>query len=250
MGAGGWIFPVAEPAPLLCLRERARDDVPGANDLPCAERLPRAGCSEQAMDELAAALDIDPLELRRLNHVERDQARTALLEQAAARLLRPRRGAPRLGGPDSLRAPRPDGLLRGMGCASQIWYGDGGPPAHATIRIDADGHALVLRPGSRTSAPGTRPRRGDRGRRARVSPSTRPVVRGGDTGPQPVFAPLCGRVDDHSPVMPAVRRALGEGATHPPRARTRRARDLRGRTGAPRRADPLERRRARRRVPR
>ena len=31
-----------------------------------------------------------------------------------------------------------------MGCASQIWWGGGGPPAHATVRLDAEGHAHVV----------------------------------------------------------------------------------------------------------
>ena len=52
---------------------------------------------DQAMDELAARLELDPLELRRLNHVDTDQgSRAALFEQAAARVLRPRRRARRL----------------------------------------------------------------------------------------------------------------------------------------------------------
>ena len=39
--------------------------------------------------------------------------------------------------------PQPDGLLRGMGCATQIWWGGGGPPSHATCRIGGDGVARV-----------------------------------------------------------------------------------------------------------
>ena len=31
-----------------------------------------------------------------------------------------------------------------MGCATQIWWGGGGPPSHATVRLDADGHAYVV----------------------------------------------------------------------------------------------------------
>ena len=136
---------------------------------------------EQAMDELAAALGIDPLELRRTNHVDRDQARAALLEQAAARLLRPRRGARRLERTRALREPQADGLLRGMGCATQIWWGGGGPPAHATVRLDADGRALVV-----DRDPGHRHRHADhrahRRRRGARPPLEHVSSRGGDTG--------------------------------------------------------------------
>ena len=31
-----------------------------------------------------------------------------------------------------------------MGCATQIWWGGGGPPSHATVRLDAEGHASVV----------------------------------------------------------------------------------------------------------
>ena len=31
-----------------------------------------------------------------------------------------------------------------MGCASQIWWGGGGPPAQSTVRISADGIATVI----------------------------------------------------------------------------------------------------------
>ena len=99
---------------------------------------------EQAIDELAAALGLDPLELRRLNHVDRDQR--SGLPYSSKQLLACYDRAAELAGwetRDALRESQPDGLLRGMGCATQIWWGGGGPPAHATVRLDAAGHALV-----------------------------------------------------------------------------------------------------------
>jgi xanthine dehydrogenase YagR molybdenum-binding subunit len=99
---------------------------------------------EQAVDELAVALEIDPLELRRRNHADRDQASGA--PYSGKCLLACYDRAAELAGWDArerLREPQPDGLLRGMGCASQIWWGAGGPPAHATVRIDAAGRARV-----------------------------------------------------------------------------------------------------------
>ena len=110
MGAGGWIFPVAEPALSLYACENVRAmTFPVRTSLRAQNAFRAPGVTEgvtvleQAMDELAAALDIDPLELRRLNHVERRPGLgTALLEQAAARLLRPRRRA-RAAGPSATR---------------------------------------------------------------------------------------------------------------------------------------------------
>ena len=105
MGAGGWIFPVAEPALSIYACENVRAMVfPVRTSLRAQNAFRAPGVVEgvtvleQAMDELAAALGLDPLELRRRNHVDRDQgSRATLLEQAAARLLRPRRRARGLG---------------------------------------------------------------------------------------------------------------------------------------------------------
>jgi xanthine dehydrogenase YagR molybdenum-binding subunit len=100
---------------------------------------------EQAIDELAVALDLDPLELRRRNHAEHDQG--SGLPYSGKRLLACYDRAAELAGWErrgALRDPQPHGLLRGMGCASQIWWGSGGPPAQATVRIDAAAHARVV----------------------------------------------------------------------------------------------------------
>ena len=77
---GGWIFPVAEPALSLyaCADVRAMT-FPVRTSLRAQNAFRAPGVTEgvtvleQAMDELAAALGLDPLELRRRNHVERDQ---------------------------------------------------------------------------------------------------------------------------------------------------------------------------------
>ena len=39
---------------------------------------------------------------------------------------------------------QPDGRVRGLGAACQIWWGGGGPPAHALVRLGADGVATVV----------------------------------------------------------------------------------------------------------
>jgi CO/xanthine dehydrogenase Mo-binding subunit len=100
---------------------------------------------EQAVDELAKALDLDPLELRRRNHVDVDQ-RTGK-PYSSKRLLDCYDRAAELSGwaeRDRLREPAPDGLLRGMGCATQFWWGGGLAGAQATVRLGSDGVATVV----------------------------------------------------------------------------------------------------------
>jgi xanthine dehydrogenase YagR molybdenum-binding subunit len=216
MGAGGWIFPVAEPA----LSLYACDDVramtfPVRTSLRAQNAFRAPGVTEgvtvleQAMDELAAALDMDPLELRRLNHVERDQG--SGLPYSSKRLLACYDRAAELAGwedRDSLREPQPDGLLRGMGCATQIWWGGGGPPAHASVRLDADARALVLT-GIQDIGTGTLTSARMVAAEELGLPLEHVVVRGGDTGPN-LYAPVSGGSMTTPAVMPAVRSAAGK----------------------------------------
>jgi CO/xanthine dehydrogenase Mo-binding subunit len=216
MGAAGWIFPVAEPA----LSLYACDDVramtfPVRTSLRAQNAFRAPGVTEgvtvleQAIDELAAALELDPLEVRRRNHVERDQ--TTGLPYSSKRLLACYERAAELAGwaaRESLRGPSPDGLLRGMGCATQIWWGGGGPPAHATVRLDADARALVLT-GIQDIGTGTLTSARMVAAEELGLPLDRVVVRGGDTGPN-LYAPVSGGSMTTPAVMPAVRSAAGK----------------------------------------
>jgi xanthine dehydrogenase YagR molybdenum-binding subunit len=78
---------------------------------------------ESAMDELAVALEIDPLELRLRNYAERDQVRNVPFSSKALRACY-EQGAERFGW--SRRKPEPrairkDGVLVGLGMASGVW---------------------------------------------------------------------------------------------------------------------------------
>jgi xanthine dehydrogenase YagR molybdenum-binding subunit len=118
---------VASPTPM-----RAPGECPGTFAL------------ESAMDELSYALGIDPLELRRRNHADKDPAEGKpwsskhLLECYDI-------GADRFGW--SRRKPEPgsmkDGdLLVGWGIATAVYPGYRWP-ASARVRLSSDGHALV-----------------------------------------------------------------------------------------------------------
>lgn len=104
---------------------------------------------ERAMDALARELGMDPLALRRANLADADQRRgrpyTARHLDACYR-----EGAARFGWPGAgeTRAvadePRANHLRRGIGMASQVWGGGGGPPAYALVRMNGDGSIEVF----------------------------------------------------------------------------------------------------------
>jgi CO/xanthine dehydrogenase Mo-binding subunit len=95
------------------------------------------------MDELAARLDLDPLELRQRNHSD-DDAVDGRPFSSKNLLECYRRAQPHWDRRDEIRA-RSDGPWRhGIGMASQIWYGGGGPPSYAWVRVGADARAAVL----------------------------------------------------------------------------------------------------------
>jgi CO/xanthine dehydrogenase Mo-binding subunit len=103
---------------------------------------------ERAMDALAHELGMDPLALRRHNYAARDQDKGR--RYSAKHLDRCySEGAERFGWTHrrvEAAASRARGgrLRRGVGMASQIWGAGGGPPAYATVRLNADGTVDVL----------------------------------------------------------------------------------------------------------
>jgi CO/xanthine dehydrogenase Mo-binding subunit len=98
---------------------------------------------ECVLDELAARLELDPLELRRRNHADNDLvdgrpfSSKNLLECY-------RRAEPHWSRRDDMRARSEGPVRRGTGLASQIWYGGGGPPSYAWARVGSDGRASVI----------------------------------------------------------------------------------------------------------
>ena len=98
---------------------------------------------ECVLDELAARLELDPLELRRRNHADHDLADGRPF--SSKNLLECyRRAEPHWGRRDEVRASSKGPVQRGTGLASQIWYGGGGPPSYAWIRVGSDGRVTVV----------------------------------------------------------------------------------------------------------
>ncbi|HEX9036792.1 MAG TPA: xanthine dehydrogenase family protein molybdopterin-binding subunit [Ktedonobacterales bacterium] len=168
VGAGGnWFSPVSLPAKELYLCPNVRTtDIPVRTNLGTQSSFRAPGVVEGvagldvAMDELARALGMDPLALRRKNFAPRYQildrpyATKTLLEayrQAAERIGWESRDA------EERRYPRGrSGVLRrGVGMASQLWGGDGGPPAQAIAKLLPDGSAVIIT-GTQDIGTGTR----------------------------------------------------------------------------------------------
>jgi xanthine dehydrogenase YagR molybdenum-binding subunit len=98
---------------------------------------------ECLLDELAAKLDLDPLELRRLNYADHDLVEGRPF--SSKNLLDCYRMAePHWARREAVRARSDDVWKRGVGLASQVWYGGGGPPSYAWIRVGSDGRAAVV----------------------------------------------------------------------------------------------------------
>ena len=112
---------------------------------------------ESALDELADLVRVDPLQLRRRHSARRDP----YLDQpyTQKRLLDCYRiGAREIGWSSRKRGGSPGSTKhrrRGLGMASQIWFGGGGPPAFATVHLNPDGTAVV-RSGTQDIGTGTR----------------------------------------------------------------------------------------------
>jgi xanthine dehydrogenase YagR molybdenum-binding subunit len=96
---------------------------------------------ECLLDELAAQLEVDPLELRRKNYAhasdERPYSSKNLMECY-------RRAEPHWERRHELRTRSDSTWKYGAGLASQIWYGGGGPPSYAWTRVGSDGRVTVV----------------------------------------------------------------------------------------------------------
>jgi CO/xanthine dehydrogenase Mo-binding subunit len=148
VGWSGWIASTEGPMQMLYSCDNVRTVTYGAkiNSPPMlAFRAPGfvegTFGLECLIDEVAAKLDLDSLEVRRRNYAhstdERPYSSKNLMECY-------RRAEPHWERRHDVRA-RSDGVWkRGVGLASQVWYGGGGPPSYAWVRIGSDGRATVI----------------------------------------------------------------------------------------------------------
>jgi len=96
---------------------------------------------ECIVDALAAKLDMDPLELRRRNYAATNEG-TPISSKELEECYQ--RAEPHWERRHDVHSRSDAVWKRGVGMASQIWYGGGGPPSYAWVRIGSDGRATVI----------------------------------------------------------------------------------------------------------
>jgi CO/xanthine dehydrogenase Mo-binding subunit len=150
IGLSGWSASTEGPMKMLYACENVRTvQYPAKLNLPPMAAFRAPGFVEGTfaleclLDEVAAKLDMDPLELRRRNYASSDRVddrpfSSKNLEECY------RRAEPHWAKHDEVRARSSGPWKHGIGLASQIWYGGGGPPSYAWIRLGADGRAQVV----------------------------------------------------------------------------------------------------------
>jgi len=138
-GWGGWSSPVEGPMQMLYACENVKTTTWAAKiNQPPMKAFRAPGFVEgtfgleSLLDVLAAKLDIDPLELRRHNYATNDAADGR--PYSSKNLLECyRRAEPHWERRHEVRAR-----------STEIWYGGGGPPSYAWVRVGADGRATVV----------------------------------------------------------------------------------------------------------
>jgi CO/xanthine dehydrogenase Mo-binding subunit len=150
VGWGGWSSPVEGPMQQLysCPNVKTTTWAAKINQPPMkAFRAPGfvegTFGLESLIDVLAAKLGMDPLELRRKNHADSDPSGEKPF--SGKNLMECyRRAEAHWERRHEVRSRSTDTVKRGVGMASQVWYGGGGPPSYAWIRVGSDGRATVV----------------------------------------------------------------------------------------------------------
>jgi CO/xanthine dehydrogenase Mo-binding subunit len=148
VGWSGWIASTEGPMQMLYACDNVRTVTYGAQiNTPPMLAFRAPGFVEGTfgleclIDEVAAKLDLDPLEVRRRNYAhstdDRPYSSKNLMECY-------RRAEPHWERRSGVRASSDRVWKRGVGLASQVWYGGGGPPSYAWVRICSDGRATVM----------------------------------------------------------------------------------------------------------
>jgi xanthine dehydrogenase YagR molybdenum-binding subunit len=150
VGFSGWNTLVEGPMQTLYACPNVRTVTNGAKlNLPPMKAFRAPGFVEGTfgleclLDELASTLGLDPLELRRRNYAEVEPVDGG--SYSSKNLLECyRRAEPHWERRHEVRARSTATVKRGVGMASQVWWGGGGPPSYAWVRVGSDGHAAVV----------------------------------------------------------------------------------------------------------
>jgi CO/xanthine dehydrogenase Mo-binding subunit len=148
VGWSGWNSPTEGPMRALYACENVRTVAHAAKlNTPPMKAFRAPGFAEGTfgleclIEDLAARLDVDPLQLRRSNYAESNEGTpysSKNLEECYR--LAEKHWERR----HEVRARSDATWKRGVGMASQIWYGGGGPPSYAWVRLGSDGRVTVI----------------------------------------------------------------------------------------------------------
>jgi CO/xanthine dehydrogenase Mo-binding subunit len=166
---------------------------------------------ESAMDELAGALNMDPLDLRLHNYADEDQVRGRLYTRPEG-LRRCYERAAEVFGWRSYQRPPTNGSKRGIGLAAHDWGGGGFPPAYAWVKLNGDGTADVIT-GTQDIGTGTRTGLAQVAAEELGLPLERVALHLGDTAHGP-YAPVSAGSATQATLGPAVRAAAAEAKHH------------------------------------
>ena len=164
---------------------------------------------EQAMDELAGALEIDPVELRRRNYTERDQLEDKPYSLPEGLWLSIDRVAEVFAWDTRDRTPDAGPRRRGFGFAAHDWVGGAGhAPAYAWLELNADGTADVIT-GTQDIGTGTRTGLAQVAAEELGLPLDQIALHLGDTASGP-YAPTSSGSSTQASLGPALRVAAAE----------------------------------------
>jgi xanthine dehydrogenase YagR molybdenum-binding subunit len=167
---------------------------------------------EQAMDELARALALDPVELRRRNYSEQDQLENKPLTLPEGLRLSYDRVVDAFGWHERPPQPADHARRRGVGFAAHDWSGGSGhPPGYAWIELNADGTADVVT-GTQDIGTGTRTGLAQVAAEELGLPLHKIAFHLGDTGAGP-YSPVSSGSATQATLGPAVRAAAAEVKT-------------------------------------
>jgi CO/xanthine dehydrogenase Mo-binding subunit len=148
VGWSGWSAPTEGPMRTLYACENVRTVTHAAKlNTPPMKAFRAPGFAEGTfgleclIEDLAARLEIDPLELRRQNYAESNEGTPYSSKNLAQCYALAEKHWERR---HEVRASSDSVWKRGVGMASQIWYGGGGPPSYAWVRLGSDGCATVV----------------------------------------------------------------------------------------------------------
>jgi xanthine dehydrogenase YagR molybdenum-binding subunit len=148
VGWSGWSSPTEGPMWMLYACDNVRTVTYGAQlNTPFMKAFRAPGFAEGTfgleclIDDLAARLEIDPLELRRRNYADSNDGTPFSSKHLEACYGLAEKHWERR---HEVRSRSDAVWKRGVGMASQIWYGGGGPPSYAWIRLGSDGRATVV----------------------------------------------------------------------------------------------------------